>query len=171
MVCWGKRPVALALLATASWLLLWLPQIEQADLLTGMLRAGFSFPVGAIIYRYSPGAPRVAPWLVIAALAAVLFSPVPDKVAIALVFPLGIALLARREAGLGFESLGRLSFPLYATHYPIIQAGYALSRRVPIDPLLQGWAWVAIAVGAAWILSRSPKLVGGWDASPRSTNT
>ena len=164
-----KWPAALALLAAASWLLLFLPSIQNADFVSGILRAGFSFPVGVFIYRYCPRSAKVPPGLVIAGLAAVLLSPVPDKLATTLIFPLGIGLLAVRETSPGFEQLGRLSFPLYAIHYPIIQLGFAVSDRVPIDPMLQGWFWVAIAVGAAWLLSLSPRLVGGRDVASRFT--
>lgn len=151
-----KRTAALALLAACSWALLWLPQIQDANLLTGMLRAGFSFPVGVFIYRFRPRVPKLPGWPTIALLAAVLLSSFPDMLAITVIFPLGIALLARCDNGFGFERLGRLSFPLYATHWPIIQFGFGLSRQLPIDPTIQGFAWVGVAIGVAWLLDVLP---------------
>lgn len=149
-----RSSLALAILAGASWLLLLGRPIDHADLLTGMLRAAFSFAIGALLYRHRLPLPKVPGWLVIAALAAVLMTPFPDLLAITVVFPIGIALLAHCEDAPGFKTLGQLSFPLYAIHWPIIQFGLGLSHRLSINPLLQGWAWIIFSVGAAWVADR-----------------
>jgi peptidoglycan/LPS O-acetylase OafA/YrhL len=145
-----RRPIILAGVSAAAWGCLFFRTIGEANLVTGMLRALFSFPVGVFLYRWQPKMPDVPPWLVISLLAAAMLTPFPDMLAITFVFPFGIALLARCGDNPAFEVLGRLSFPLYAIHWPIIQFGLGLSHRVPLNPLLQGCVWVLISIAAAW---------------------
>jgi peptidoglycan/LPS O-acetylase OafA/YrhL len=153
-----KRRIALAVLAVVSGLALLMLSypIRRPDLATGMLRACFSFPVGVFIHRFRARLPLlpIPAWFIIAALGVVLLTPFPELPAIGLAFPLGIALLARCDNGPGFELLGRLSFPLYAVHWPLLQLGLGLKRHIPLDPVVQGWAWVAVAVAAAWAADR-----------------
>jgi peptidoglycan/LPS O-acetylase OafA/YrhL len=144
----------LATIAAAAWACLFFRTIGQADLITGLLRALFSFPVGVFLYRFRPRVPSLSAWLVISLLAAVMLTPFPDMLAITLVFPVGIALLARCDNAPGFEQLGRLSFPLYAVHWPIIQSGLGLSHRLPVNPIVQGCVWIIFSVAAAWLADR-----------------
>jgi len=74
--------------------------------------------------------------------------------AITLAFPVGIALLAHCEDAPGFAPLGRLSFPLYAVHWPLLQLGRGLKAHVSLPPMVQGFFWIAIAVIAAWGVER-----------------
>lgn len=164
-----RRTWFLALMAAVAWAGLLTRNIQSAELVTGMLRACFSFPVGVLIYRYRQKIPRVPAWPVIIGLAVVLLSPVPEMLSITLLFPVGIAFLANCENRRGFEMLGRLSFPLYAVHWPILQLGLGIKRYVPLPPLAQGFAWMAVAVVAAWVAERLDERIR--HRSPRRLST
>jgi peptidoglycan/LPS O-acetylase OafA/YrhL len=146
----------LAAVALLSWVLLLGRDIAHPYLVTGLLRAGFSFPAGVLIYRFRDRLPKssIPGWIVIAALGVTLFTPAPELLAITIIFPVGIALLARCEDRRGFELLGRLSFPLYAVHWPLLQLGLGLSPRVPLPLIVQGFLSIALCVVAAWAAER-----------------
>lgn len=87
-----------------------------------MLRIGFSYTVGMLLWRVAGDRPRLSPALALAAFPALVmigsyFAGWYDFVFVAVVCPL-ILLGCLGESRLG-PYLGPLSFPLYAVHYPV----------------------------------------------------
>jgi peptidoglycan/LPS O-acetylase OafA/YrhL len=159
-----RRTWLIAGMAAGCWAALLLivgpGQLSQGagDPLTGFLRAAFSFPVGVLIYRHHRSIPRlpIPPVLTIVAVAILLLVPIQDLVVVTLLFPIAIALLARcdQQHRRSFSFLGALSFPLYATHYPILQAGLGLEKHLPIPGPIMGIALVAVAIAFAMAADR-----------------
>lgn len=156
-----RRTGVIAALAGACWLAL-LTLVGSgpmdhgpSDPLNGLLRAGFSFPLGVLIYRYRDRLPRVPipPPVTIALVAVLLVVPLVDLFTVTVLFPLAIILLARREDRKVYSVLGGLSFPLYATHYPILKIALGLTHRSLPNPLI-GVAVVAVAIGFAFVAER-----------------
>lgn len=123
----------------------------------GMFRAVFGFALGVFLYRRKWTPPRVPSALIIAAVCATFALPQSAALEIGCVFvayPLAITLLATangKPPSRVLETLGMLSFPLYALHYPILQAALGLRDHLPIPAVLTGLAALAACVAAAWL--------------------
>lgn len=148
-----KAPVLLALALSSGIALAWTGRTMGAltlgsdydDMLLGLLRAGFAYPLGVVLGRQQAWLrtlPQVPAWLAPAVLtgAFLLFAQlaVPQAVAEALICGLFVVALiagvrakvtARAAASLGW--LGAISFPLYAVHFPILETADMLRRVAP----------------------------------------
>ena len=127
-----------------------------SNILGGSARIAYGFLVGAIIYRFRPTVKRSAIIPIIASLSliAVLWGPGRSGLydALAIVFAMPTILYLAASADFGIESsvvrtLGILSFPLYAVHFPIL--------------MLMGDCYSSFKVGFAEIISLSILLVIG----------
>ena len=117
----------------------------SAVIAVAMLRALCAYPLGVALARERHRLPQlraVAWWLPFALLVAVMTGPalcgVSSRLAeqlICLAFPAIVLLAAAavvpagREAGLA--RLGRMSFPLYATHFPLLEGAGLFARDLP----------------------------------------
>jgi peptidoglycan/LPS O-acetylase OafA/YrhL len=134
----------------------------------GLARVFFSFSIGVVFYRIGVGRSKVRSAACLAPITlavAAMTAPVPasmrvgfDCVVAMLLFPLLLAMAARyeppREWAPVAMALGELSFPMYATHFPIIFiAGYAASR-LAVSPYAFAFGVLALVVVSSWILSR-----------------
>lgn len=129
----------------------------------GLARVGFSFPLGVLILRaWKAGLLPVvrlrANYLVLASVAVLLlpkfgWSGLFDLVMVTLVFPVMVALAlglkVEGRARTVFASLAALSYPLYATHVPLM-----LLARAPLRAAGLPLAWELLAIPAV--------LAGGW---------
>jgi len=137
----GRSTRTLALLTGASAVLLVVCGLhfgslhlgwEVSSLLGGAARVSFGFGAGLLLHRlrsYLPGLGRRGAWLAVAALVYFLALPITAigwtlaVVLVCLPAVLIIAVAAGREVALpGGALLGRLSFPLYGVHVPLIAA-------------------------------------------------
>lgn len=101
-------------------------------LLTGALRIAFPFTVGVLICRTGiwRRLPSLPGWLLAAVLAAVLIAPIAasayDAVMATVVLPVLAAFGARvavKPDHMFWTGIGRLSYPVYLIHAPVIEAG------------------------------------------------
>lgn len=136
----------------------------------GVARVGFSFPLGVLIQRLGLAQRRGASlWFLapIAVLAAFIITPVPYSVRAAfdsgfvlLVSPIllvsGAALEPPRVMRGLCAKMGELSYPLYATHYPLVFVGAlvahkaGLPARVYAPILLVGLPIFALALSRSY---------------------
>lgn len=160
----------------------------------GFPRVAYSFFAGVLVYRWRHGRTQstLAACLVPAAATLILLADVPpnwrggfDIVATLCLFPLLIAAGARWEpaprlVGL-FRSLGLLSYPLYALHFPILElirrsgrfAGMDLiALRVPLflssAALLLGLSWLAAVYYDVPVRKQLNRLVGSFRLATRA---
>jgi peptidoglycan/LPS O-acetylase OafA/YrhL len=140
------------------------------DWIYGFVRAGFAYPLGIVLGRHCLGATRrathwaVAPALLLAVLLLPSIPGLPDALMDSLallVFPavLAAGALADVPAGMRprFAWLGGISFPLYATHFPILEAAHVVGDTLPLAlraPLFLGA--LGVSVGMAHLIARSP---------------
>lgn len=123
----------------------------------GGLRAVFGFTLGVLLYRSRRSVPRVSGWLPLAALCATFAlpsHPVTELACVFLVYPLGILLLSgsnQTRHGSLFDAIGILSFPLYALHYPILQAALGLQDHIPVPTAVTGAGAILACLIAAWL--------------------
>ena len=141
----------IALLAAASLLAIAWATLAQdgvnlgsipADFLLGFPRVAWSFTLGIVLSRVTLPVPPVSKWVYAAFLCVVLACPaVPggmnglfDLVAITVVFPLIVLGAAHCRGAERASSLsawsGNMSYPLYATHYPLVRAVGLVGRRL-----------------------------------------
>jgi peptidoglycan/LPS O-acetylase OafA/YrhL len=105
------------------------------DLTCAGLRVGFAFPVGVLAYRWSgalrPWFAPVSPFILVAAMTVLLMSPIKmplyDPLAMTTALPVLFAALLAAPAVRGrmaslCDLLGRLSYPVYVTHFPLSDA-------------------------------------------------
>lgn len=140
------------------------------DWLLGFVRAGFAYPLGIVLARHRARLlfPIMRWWLAPAMLVAALLVPaIPglpdalmDPLAI-LIFPAvlaaGAATAVPGEVAHRLTWLGGISFPLYATHFPILEAAHVVGDSLPVHfraPLLLGALGAAVLL--AHLLARSP---------------
>ena len=133
----------------------------RSDAVLGVWRVCFAFPLGVVIGRLrTPVArPGQSAFAVLAALAVALALPLPvgealiiEMALVLMVFPLLLwwaAGVELPEAGRGvFGWLGKLSYPLYAVHFPLLLVLFALSARG-----LPPWLVLGLGLGAALLLA------------------
>lgn len=115
------------------------------DLLLGLLRAGFAYPLGVVLGRERgrlAALPKIAWWVApLAFLAAILLPailslPVPlaeqlSCLAFPAVLVLGVAATVPERRLPALTWLGMISFPLYATHFPLIEGVGLYARALP----------------------------------------
>jgi peptidoglycan/LPS O-acetylase OafA/YrhL len=126
----------------------------------GGLRVAYPFVLGVVAYRldWRSKAPSVPPLLVFAALLVVLFWPFgPSGVfhALAALLFLPAILVMGARTSVRFESvwdaLGRLSYPLYLAHWPVLTAlhHFVGGRLPPTATMALG---LALSVAIAWLV-------------------
>ena len=170
---------ALLLLSALFWVVLLPATLREGSLqfgsqgddwLFGFARAGFAYPVGIVLGRaclHRARAP-VRWWLPPAVLLTILIAPsipgLPDSLmdSLALLL-LPLVLVAGARAQVPAEIaprltwLGSISFPLYATHFPILEAAHVLGDS--LSPALRGPLFLgalALTVTLAHLLAKSP---------------
>jgi peptidoglycan/LPS O-acetylase OafA/YrhL len=123
---------------------------DKSYLYVGLLRIGFSFPVGVILFRQRHLIPRATKYgpQIAAILALILIwpgkttMPYLELMFVILSFPVIVAFASTVAvtAGSGFTRLcallGTVSYPLYAIHTPFIRALGEMSDRLSISPLV-----------------------------------
>ena len=148
-----KVPALLALSLACAMVLAWTGREMGAlalgsdydDMLLGLLRAGFAYPLGIVLGRrqdWLRTLPLAPAWLAPAVLtgAILAFAPLalPQAVAESLICGLFVVALvagirakntARAAASLTW--LGAISFPLYAVHFPILETADMVRRAAP----------------------------------------
>ncbi|MEZ6031171.1 MAG: acyltransferase [Hyphomonadaceae bacterium] len=165
-----KRLVALTLVAAG---LLAFETIQRGTiesgwskdhLVGGLFRVFFGFTCGLALYEFRPQW-RIAArwgWLLMLALAALLFSPITHyahgQLVIAMMFMPAIVWVgsAIETAGVGSRIsafLGALSYPLYILHKPVMEVTTAFFRSAApdVDWKLIALFQVAIFVAVAWL--------------------
>jgi len=177
------RTPSLLLLSALCWVALCVASWHEGSLqigstgndwLYGFVRAGFAYPIGIALARHRDrfATPAVAWWLAPALLIAVLLIPaipaLPDALTdplALLVFPVvlttGALAQVPAEVARRLTWLGGISFPLYATHFPILEAAYVVGKDLPVvlrAPLLL--AALGASLLFAHLLARSPLAQG-----------
>lgn len=123
----------------------------------GGLRAVFGFTLGVLLYRSRPSVPNLPGYLPLAVLCATFAlpdHPATEIACIFLVYPLGILMLSKASHarhGPLFDATGILSFPLYALHYPILQAALGLRDHLPVPAAVTGTVAILACLVAAWL--------------------
>lgn len=138
------------------------------ELVLGMMRIGFSYTVGILLWRTAGSSPRIAsaPALLGLPLAVLIGGELPgwyDFLFIALLCPL-ILLGCLAESRLG-GWLGPLSFPLYATHYPVAHF-VIIVHGGPVWLALV--ATIAVSAIFAWLMEPGARRWGSLEPAARS---
>lgn len=134
----------------------------------GAFRVFYPFAAGVLIHRLAlwRRAPVLNPWLLAAAVAALLYSTVQgwayDVVVGILLLPVFVVLGAAAKTG-GSDALwsylGRLSYPLYLVHVPVLVAAHALKPDAsPLIGMTVGPALTFVAAHLALSLYEQPVL-------------
>jgi peptidoglycan/LPS O-acetylase OafA/YrhL len=129
---------------------------EKTYFAAGLLRVGFSFFAGVTLFRFKRPLPRVPFWL-IAAVLFLTFAPgramVPalyDAVCVIVLFPAVVALCRQASIGPRGKAValwsGRLSYPLYVLHPPLILVAIYLDNHFPMSAAVR---WAVLAGGCA----------------------
>lgn len=134
----------------------------------GLLRVGFSFPLGVLLARFYGETAKVqsplslAPIAVLAAILAVVlpsrFDRVYDIVAIFVGMPVllwfgAVYELPKRLQKLG-AFLGDVSYPLYAIHFPLLQTlSYVFVRKFHLPGPVFALIFVPSVIWFAWFVS------------------
>lgn len=139
---------------------------SSLTLLDGFARVTFGFTVGVLIYRYHDklkGPPLLCGALAFVLLTAATFFPLQSIAwwlpAILLMLPVAVASGAA-AAGTGImpaeQWLGRLSYPIYAIHMPIVHYLPGIQKRIfgEEDIGAPGLLWAFPIIAAAWLALR-----------------
>lgn len=134
------------------------------DFLEGTVRVSFPFIAGLFIYRSGLflRAPRPPAWILALALGAALFCPwfqeswIYDCLFVIIFTPLIVAAGAASPTGAFiWRWAGRLSYPLYIVHLPVLQAWQRIAAHLHLgSPVLGGVSGLIIAIGAAFVALR-----------------
>ena len=134
----------------------------------GLLRVGFSFPLGVLLARaYNkttkvPSPLSLVPIVMLAVMMAVVLPPrfdrLYDVIAIFVAMPMLMWLGAIYELPKRLEKIGALlgdiSYPLYAIHFPLLQTlSYIFVRKLHLPGPLFAAAFVPGVIWLAWFLS------------------
>lgn len=122
----------------------------------GLLRAVFGFFMGVLLWRLHTTSARsivspLAPWLACGALAFILAvpgqMPIFDIVAITLAFPMilyaSISMQHRIDGRL-LRFLGDISYPLYATHVPVLMWVVGIAKALKLENMASLLAFAAV---------------------------
>ena len=123
----------------------WYHDGASGDVVLGLLRAGRAYPLGIILSREQgrlTKLPKVAWWgAPVTFLGAILVPatlPISDQLAeqlVCLAFPvvliMGVAATVPHRRAPAMTWLGMISFPLYATHFPLIEGVGLYARALP----------------------------------------
>lgn len=186
---WVRTPVLIGLSA-ASWLILLRISADEGSLDVGanfstwryaVFRIGFAYTLGVVMARerHRLVTPFDAAWwhapsllLLVLITPSVMLAPASliDPLAL-LAFPmvLILALNVQETADLTrwCQWAGRISYPLYAVHFPILQWGHALAEHAPPNARFAvDMASLCLAFVVAWIVAQS-RLVNGLGAPAR----
>ena len=143
---------------------------EYDEVIIGLVRAGFAYPLGIVLGRKQQALraiPQVAPWAAPALLVAAIVVPTIvgmselaadffARAAFVVVLILGIRSQPSEQAARTLSWLGGISFPLYAIHAPIIALAAMIGEAAPAG--LQSLVFLcgpALAVGLAHLLAQS----------------
>jgi len=145
---------------------------QQVGIWVGPVRAGFGYVLGIVLARtISPAVSAtrlawLAPLVLLPAMmwTMALFPPVPglfaDWAVLTAGFPLLLVLALRTGAPDAatpiLDWLGRLSFPLYAVHLPLLGLAALVAKAHPDLALPVRLAGVVLALGAAAWLGKAP---------------
>jgi len=137
----------------------------------GLLRVGYSFGLGVLIHRagFHLRGPRLPRWLLAIVLLAILSLPVQsgigDAIIVVIVMPLLVWLGSRARfdpLDRFWEWAGRLSYPLYLVHWPVLIVSAVLLGGSAIAAVIA----MALAVAVAWLaLVLFDEPFRGWLAS------
>ena len=124
---------------------------------SGLARALFSFSAGLLLRRLRLRI-RIPTFAAAAAMAAIFSIPLStaawavDLPAILLAFPLIVAGAANADGGALSRLAGRLSYPLYAIHIPIVATVslFLKSRHLSGVPF---WLWIGMEIGVTLALA------------------
>jgi peptidoglycan/LPS O-acetylase OafA/YrhL len=144
----------------------------SGTLACGFMRAAFAYPLGVVLSRSRRhfGGTHARWWLSPGLLLAGLLGPgllqisykgAIDLLIVATVFPAALIVAVATEVPAYLASImkksGGLSFPLYAIHYPILDAGIQLSLRAPVNlrpaiiigtfALISAATWILVLIG------------------------
>jgi peptidoglycan/LPS O-acetylase OafA/YrhL len=157
----GSLGIALAGLAVAAGQVVTFgASLGVAHFPLGLLRVGFPFQAGMLIWRAYKILPhvRIPAWATLGALIAVLFMPrLPgvwngayQALAVVVLLPGVVFMGACAGPGLSklWDALGRLSYPLYLVHWPVL---------IAVGAVLGGYgvaipAGLVVAVATAWAI-------------------
>lgn len=138
---------------------------ELGSFAGGIGRVTYGFTVGVLVQRWLGARPFALPvprWLTVAVLLAVLIVPSQDlrwtlAVEFVILPPLLVAAagLADRRGGALGTWLGRVSYPLYATHVPFLAltAGMLKSRGLAAHPGFLPYILVLPLLAVAWAIA------------------
>ena len=143
---------------------------EYDEIIIGLLRAGFAYPLGIVIARKQHlllALPMVAGWIAPSLLVGAIVVPTMlgfhgamadlfARVAFVVVLVLGVRSRLTENTARSMAWLGAISFPLYAVHAPILNLADMAGRAAPpqLRPLIY-LAGPALVVALAHLLSRS----------------
>ena len=125
---------------------------------SGLARALFSFSAGLVVCRFRPRI-RIPTFAAAGGMVAIFSIPLSatatwavDLPAILLAFPLIIAGAANADGDPLSRLAGRLSYPLYAIHIPIVSTFslFLQSRRLSGVPF---WLWIGVEIGVTLALA------------------
>ncbi|MCB2086650.1 MAG: acyltransferase [Sphingomonadaceae bacterium] len=166
LVLWRCRtPVVLGIAAMAGATLLWLAfdgnnialGNHSEDFLGGIARVSFAYCLGIVVYRFGRILPGGA-WAACFVLATALISNpgelIGGFVVVGLISPILVMAAARPLSGSAARLLGAISFPLYAVHYPILEA----SKHYGMPPLFAASVAVMVAMLVARYTDRPARL-------------
>lgn len=145
----------------------WNAGTTETDMMAGIARAGLGFIAGVVVWRLQAKGrlahlPAIKPELVYAAWFFVCAVPKPraypifEGMAAAMIAPMAIALLVRGERPIPrlFLALGALSYPLYASHFTIVNlASIWLDREVERHNALLALPMLISAILLAWLIN------------------
>ena len=151
----------------------------------GFARVGFSFPMGVLLYRLQKSGhltrfQGAAPNRLILMFVAVVclpvigtqvpyFNGVVDFGVVAIFFPLLGALAMQARASMvdavSYSRLAAVSYPLYATHYPVLFLGMEAGRALHLGPVWTILLAMVSAISLAGALAQFPKRGRHWTST------
>jgi peptidoglycan/LPS O-acetylase OafA/YrhL len=126
----------------------------------GLPRATFSFFLGVLIFRLDIPKPALPPWLILAAVPALMFAPPILAVLVGYPVVLIAATRAKAQDSRVMGAMGALSYPLYVIHLPAL---YWIRWMLPLN-----WPeWARVAASVALTLACAWAALKLWDEPVR----